>query len=407
MFALVDCNNFFASCEQVFHPKWEKMALVVLSNNDGCIISRSPKAKELGIKMGDPAYLYRDRKDVVMVSSNFTLYADMSQRVMQILSSHSPDVEIYSIDEAFFLLEEKDTLYDSCQALGQQIKKWTGIPVSIGVGPTKTLAKLAAQIAKDKENKGVAILNSDRAHTQLQATAVEEIWGIGKNIAQKLRRNGMYTAGQLIQADETWIRNLLGVTGFRTVLELRGVSCLDIEAPEKKKSIICSRSFGSSVTELASLQEAVATFVESAAEKLRNQSSLTSFLSVSVTNRMATSSCHIQLPSPTSYTPELIRQAKEACTRLYQSGVDYKKAGVMLSDFSDRDAIQTDWLNPTPFSKKKGDAMKVLDQINARYDKTAVQFAASGIEKKWKSNRAHTTPKFTTNWLDLLKVFAF
>jgi DNA polymerase V len=399
MFALTDCNNFFASCEMVFDPKLEQKPLVILSNNDGCIVARSAKAKALGIKMGDPAYLYKDRKEIVMLSANFALYSDMSNRVMQTLSTFSSDMEIYSIDEAFLLLEESETLHDRCMAIRQTVKQWTGIPVSIGVAPTKTLAKLASEIAK-KEG-GVHVLRTAQIEGRLAQTELSDIWGIGSALAEKLKRQRIHTALQLCQAEDGLIRKWLGVTGFRTVLELRGTPCFEIcEAPEKKKSIICSRSFGQKVTDLAQLQEAAASFAASAAEKLREQESMAGFISVFISTAQETGSCHIQIPNATNYTPDLISLAKEGVQKLFRSGLQYRKAGVLLGDFTEDK--QADFI--TPAGKDKGGAMKVIDQINARYDKPMVRFAAEGIERKWKSKRSNTSPKYTTSWADLLKI---
>lgn len=385
----------------VFNPKLEQKPLVILSNNDGCIVARSAKAKALGIKMGDPAYLYRDLADLIMLSANFALYSDMSQRVMQTLSSFSPDMEIYSIDEAFFILEESETLYDESEAMRQKVKKWTGIPISIGVAPTMTLAKLANKVAK--KGNGVCILPPDKVDEYLAVTALEDIWGIGGGLTERLKRKGIYTALQLSKADDTWIQKLLGVTGFRTVLELRGTPCFALsEIPEKKKSIVCSRSFGQKIDKLALIEEAVASFAANAAEKLREQESLAGFLSVFISTHQETGSCHIQLPNPTSYTPELIALAKEGLSRIFRPGYQYRKAGVLLGDFSED--LQDDFITPREGSEKKTQAMEMIDQINARYDKPAIRFAAEGIERPWKGKRSNCSPKFTTSWSGLLKV---
>jgi len=416
MFALVDCNNFFASCELVFNPLLDKKPLVILSNNDGCIIARSQKAKQIGIKMGDPAFLYRDqaaRGEIGMISSNFALYADMSRRVMEVLSSFSPDMELYSIDEAFFLLDDApdEILVKQAVAMRGKIKQWTGIPVSIGMAPTKTLAKIANEMAK-KELGGVCILSEPAAiQSHLAKTALIDVWGVGRRTAEQLKRKGIYTAAQLTEADDAWIRKLLGVTGLQTVLELRGIPCLQIlEEEEKKKSILCSRSFPSQIGDLVLLQEAVASFTSHAAEKLRAQKSLAGFLSVflspPLSEKTDSYNCHIQLPNPTSYTPELIALAREGIAQLFRPGLFYKRAGVLLGDFSDEDHVQNDLMAPNDFSPQKTEAMKILDQINARYDKAAIRFAAQGKKGKrpWQSSRSNVSPNFTTNWNDLLKV---
>lgn len=399
MFALVDCNNFFASCETVFNPILDQKPLVILSNNDGCIIARSQKAKAAGVQMGDSAYLYKDRKDIVKLSANFSLYSDMSHRVMQTLSSFSPHMEIYSIDEAFFELEESASLHQECLAMRKKVKQWTGIPVSIGVGPTKTLAKLASERAKKEE--GVYVLTQAMIQETLAVTELSDIWGIGANLTEKLKRKGIYSALQLSQADDTWIQKLLGITGYRTVLELRGTPCFDLnEIPEKRKSIVCSRTFGQKMTELPLIHEAIASFATRAAEKLREQESLASFLSIFLCSQHETTSCSIQIPNPTNNTSEFITLAKEGISELYHSECEYRKGGVMLGDFTD--ACQSDFI--THPKKDRSDAMKVLDRINARYDKGAIRFAAEGIQRPWKSQQNSLSPKYTTLWTDLIKV---
>lgn len=403
MFALIDCNNFFASCELVFNPKLEEKPLVILSNNDGCIISRCPKAKKMGIQMGEPAFHYKGRKDINMLSSNFALYSDMSQRVIQTLSSFAPNMEVYSIDESFFQMEKSDSLYDLSLAMRKKVKQWTGIPISIGLASTKTLAKLANRMAKKSES-GVYLLPEEKTEELLAVTDLQDIWGIGRRLTEHLHRKGIYNALQLIQTDDIRIQKWLGVTGYRTVLELRGIPCLDLEIPEKRKSIICSRSFGYKVKEIELLHEAIATFAAHAAEKLREQASLASFMSIYLVVGDEYRSCHLNFPHPTSFTPQLISFAKKGVSQLYCEGLEYKKAGVMLGNFCDEEEIQTNFLAPELLDEKKARAMQVLDQVNERFEKTKVRFAAEGIQKTWKSKRDHTTPKFTTSWNELLRV---
>ncbi len=411
MFALADCNNFYASCEEVFNPKLAKQPLVILSNNDGCIIARSKKAKELGIKMGEPAYLYEKMaasNQIRMLSANFALYADMSDRVMQTLSSYAPDMEIYSIDEAFFNLGEAADLREDAIRMRQKVKKWTGIPVSIGIGPTKTLAKAANEAAK-KDSAGVCLLASPaEIQKHLEKLDVEEIWGIGSASQERLKRRRIYTAAELAGCDDQTIRKLLGVNGLRTALELRGISCLPLGATnEKRQSIVCSRSFKEPLSALSDLEAAVASFASIAGEKLRRQKSLAGFLSVFIASSPFKEpyigrSCHIELPNPAAYTPELIRLAKKALLRIYQNGVKYKRAGVLLGDFCDSSARQTDWLTPPKDSPQKERLMETIDRINCRYDRDAVRFAASGPHAQ--GCRKRESPKFTTSWNDLLTI---
>lgn len=382
----------------VFNPKLNGKPLVILSNNDGCIIARSAQAKALGLKMGEPIFHYKNRADIIRLSSNFELYSDMSHRVMQTLTTCSPDLEIYSIDEAFFSLENTPHLKDEALAIREKVRKWTGIPISIGVAPTKTLAKLASKIAK--KNDGAFVLTEDM-DSVLAPIEISEIWGIGPALTGKLKKKGIYSVLDLKNTEDAWIRKTLGVIGYRTVLELRGNPCFKLEAtPEKKKSIVCSRSFGHKVTKLEEIHEAVSTFAARAAEKLREQKSFASFLSVFLVSKEKMASCHATFPNATSFTPDFIHAAKTGAAKLFDPNLKYSKAGVLIGDFTDIN--QPDFLD-SPKSDRKS-AMKVLDEINARFDRPKMQFAAEGIERSWKSKRDHTTPKFTTRWTDLLKV---
>jgi len=417
MFALVDCNNFYASCEEVFNPALEKTPLVISSNNDGCIIARSKKAKEIGIKMGDPAFLYKERVErgeIRMLSSNFTLYADMSRRVMQTLESFAPRMEIYSIDEAFFELEEQPDkrLREEAINLRQKVKKWTGIPISIGIGPTKTIAKTANKLAKKQADMGGVslLISKTQIRTQLEKTAPDEIWGIGHALAERLKSKGIYTAAQLIDCDDSFIQKLLGTPGYRTVLELRGTPCFSCSGEaEKRKSIVCSRSFKQPISNALDLEMAIASFVSRAAEKLRQQKSHAKFLSVFIATSPFTQpydsrSCRIAPPNSTAFTPELIRLAKERLRQIYRPQLAYKKAGVLLSDFCDEKTEQMDWITPSTENPKKNSLMQTIDQINRRYDKNAVQFAAEGLVNHLMGAQAQASLRFTTSWNELLKV---
>lgn len=400
-YALVDCNNFFASCEMVFNPKLDAKPLVILSNNDGCIIARSQKAKQLGIKMGEPAYLYKNRSDIQMLSSNFSLYADMSQRVMQTLSSFSPDMEIYSIDEAFFILEGNH-LEKRAIEMKKKVLKWTGIPISIGIAPTKTLAKVANETGK-KLPSGVCLLDTDsKIEERLKALRPVDIWGVGSRSNDTLKRKGIYTAEQLRSVDDALIRKILGVVGLRTALELRGTNCFELhDLPDKKKSIVCSRSFADKIEDLHQLHEAIAAFAVRAAEDLRAQKARAAFVSVFLSEGFGTEtlSCHHSLPNAISYTPELIHLAKTSITRLFRENKGYKRAGIMLSEFTEDQ--QMDFFSQA--DQKKARAMEVIDEINARYDKESIRFAAQGIDVYGKG-RSYCSPKFTTSWKELLKI---
>jgi len=318
-------------------------------------------------------------------------------------------MEIYSIDEAFFLLEDSPRLPALAASMRAKVKQWTGIPVSIGIGPTKTLAKLANEAAKrEKERQGVMILTDpEEIQKRLEAAPLEDIWGIGSGLAGKLKKQGIYTAAALAEADEERVRKWLGAAGCRTALELRGVSCIELcEEEEKRKTIVCSRSFPQPVLDRVALEEAVSAFATRAAEKLRRQNSLAGFLSVTIATSpfrepYTARSCHIQLPNPTSYTPRLIALAKEGAAKLFEKGREYKKAGVLLGDFCEDAARQADLFSQEEIIEKKEEAMRAVDRINRRYDKAAIRFAAEGMVQKWKARPSRVSPKFTTSWHDL------
>jgi DNA polymerase V len=342
-----------------------------------------------------------------MLSSNFALYADMSQRVMLTLESFSPNMEIYSIDEAFFQLEDNLPFEKEALHIRQKVKQWTGIPLSIGIAPTKTLAKLANATAKKKPD-GVCILRDpSEIRTLLEKSPPNEIWGIGTASAEKLKAKRIHTAAQLADASESLIQKTLGIGGVRTAMELRSISCFSLEEePEKRQTIVCSRSFNEKISERATLFEAIASFTSRAAEKLRSQVSLAGFLSVFIrtspfTQPSESRSCHITLPLATDYTPELIRLAKEALERILKPDIGYKKAGVMLGDFSEASELQTDLFATPESNPKKAALMQTVDRINRRYDKETLHSAATGIEPKWRSARSTASPSFTTSWNEL------
>ena len=347
VYALVDCNNFYASCERVFRPDLRGKPIVVLSNNDGNIIARSKEAKALGIAMGEPYFKAKPllkKYNVQVFSSNYTLYGDMSRRVMDVLQQVEPDLEIYSIDEAFISLPGGKCFNRIRRGryIRAVVQQYTGIPVSIGFASTKTLAKLANRIAKKESlHKGVFDLTDHDDIDKLLATIkVEDIWGIGRQHTKKLNTQKIVTARDLKYADDGWIRKHLTVTGLRTVWELRGIPCVSLDkAPAPKKGIITSKSFGRPVTSIKELSEAVTTYISRAAEKLRSQHSIASSVSVFIaTNRFKpekpqySNSLMLSLPGPTSSTPILIRQALRCLRKIYKPGYEYKKAGVMLTE---------------------------------------------------------------------------
>ncbi len=408
---LIDCNSFFVSCERVFNPKLWGKPVVVLSSNDGCVVARSKEAKKLGIPMGAPAFeydkLFKDR-GVFVYSSNFTLYGDISQRVMQVLQQFSADFEIYSIDEAFLSIATDDPL-SLAQKIRQTVLRWTGIPVSVGIAPTKTLAKVANHIAKkDEKQNGVYLLEDPKLIDETLAHfPLDDIWGIGRNLSRRLREHAIFTPLQFKNSPDSWIQKRFSVVLLKTALELRGISCLpldEVEAPNK--SITCSRSFGTPVTTLPQLQEAISNYTARAAEKLRQQGLCARYLTVYLTtspfieNRYSNSAT-LSLPEPTDYTPDLISVSKKGLESIFLPGYSYKKVGVILNDLSLKSFHQPDLFHSSPDRSR---AMEVLDQINEAYGRNALQFAAEGIEKPWKMRRSHTSARFTTHWDELLTI---
>ncbi|EKS35374.1 Y-family DNA polymerase [Afipia clevelandensis] len=416
-FALVDCNNFYASCERVFQPALRGKPVVVLSNNDGCVIARSNEAKALGIEMGAPWHLNRqlfEREKVIVRSSNYTLYGDMSGRVMNVLSQFTPDLEIYSIDEAFLGLGGFESrLHEHAVDLRQTVQLWTGIPVSVGIAPTKTLAKVANRFAKkDADRAGVYVMNeaTEIEHT-LSRMALTDLWGVAGRMAQRLEEIGITSPLKLRDADPTFIRERFNVVMQRMVLELRGVPCIELEdhIPDRK-SIIASRSFGRPVTTLQEMQEAVASYAARAAEKMRRQGLATAHVSVFVeTNRFRPTdpqynvSRAIRLPVATADTAVLSKAANRVIRAIYKSGFRYKKAGVMLLDLAPASRVQGDlWTEPDNARSKS--LMKALDGLNAHYGRGTLTYASAGRQQAWKLRRDHISPRYTTSWDELLRV---
>lgn len=414
VFALVDCNNFYASCERLFRPELEGRPVVVLSNNDGCIIARSNEAKALGIPMGAPFFKNRsiiEKNRVEVFSSNYPLYGDLSQRVMAILQQMEPEVEIYSIDEAFICLPTKKgaDLTAHGRNLRNKIKQYVGIPVSIGIAPTKTLAKVANRIAKKyPEHRGVFDLAScDDTDSLLSGIEVSDIWGIGRRNREKLNRQGIVTALHLKNSDDEWIRKHLSVVGLRTVMELRGTPCIPLDhQPVPRKSVVCSRSFRRPVLSLTDLGEAVSSYVSVAAEKLRNEGLIAANLHVFIrTSRhrknlaQHAGTLMVTLAQPTASTPVLIRSALQGLKKIYKENFAYQKAGVMLTELTAAGMVQRNLFRPSP--KNNGAVMDALDTINSRWGRNTLQYASSGIVKQWRMAQERKSPAYTTSWQEL------
>ena len=419
-FALVDCNNFYVSCERVFNPRLNNIPVVVLSNNDGCVIARSNEAKALGIKMGSPAFKNRDlfeKHGVKVYSSNYTLYGDMSCRVMSCLAGFVPDMEIYSIDEAFLLLNNLPEQPDSfARDIRESILKWTGIPVSIGIGPTKTLAKLANRFAKKHPEHGgvLDLTDNPRFQEYLELTDIEDIWGIGRRYSLLLKSYGVRTARDFSRQQRDWVTSRMTVTGLQTLLEIQGKACFDLERTTKpNKTIISSRSFGRQVGSHEELREALAGYVVRAVRKLRAQGSVCSNLTVFVhTNKFREdlpqyiNSRMTRIPYPTDYTPVLIRHAHNVLREIYRQGYIYKKAGVMLAGIEPKKCRQLTFFMPSrEREKKEQKVMAVMEKINTRWGRGTIKPAAAGTnkdsKKTWKMQRNMLSPGYTTCWSEL------
>lgn len=418
MIALVDCNNFFVSCERLFNPKLVGKPVAVLSSNDGCVIARSNELKALGVAMGAPAFECADifkKYKVITLSSNFTLYADISSRVMQVLGQWCGDVEEYSIDEAFLKLPASIQTIDQALDLGQKLRdavlKSTGIPVSIGIAPTKTLAKAANKAAKKNLalNSVHCVTQSEHIQTLLHGMPVRDIWGIGHAYEQLLIKNKIITAYQLTQCADAWIKKNMTMVGLKMVWELRGKPCLTIQdCIQPAKSIIRSRSFGMVVTGKQDMQQAIAVHAARAGEKLRAAHQVTGHITVFVVLRLLAGmpwrneyrSCTIQ---HTSHSPDLINTTKQLLESLFQQGYEYKKCGIVFTDLLQQDQLQASLLD-IPSNPKSLQAMQVMDTLNQRMGPNTVYFAAMGTIRSWQAKRNHKSQDFTTDWNQLPKV---
>lgn len=418
-YALVDCNCFYVSCERLFRPDLKHKPVVVLSNNDGCVVARSPEAKALGIKMAIPFFQVREyveRGELYVFSSNYALYADLSARVMNVLEMLAPQVEVYSIDEAFLNLEGVAAVTDM-NSLGQQLKNevynWVGIPVGVGIAPTKTLAKLANYAAKHYPKAGGVVDLTDLRWQQrlLQKTPVAEVWGIGRRNLEKLKAENIHTAADLAASDPETMRRRYSVVMERTVLELRGISCFAFdEQPQPKQQVLCSRTFSSRITQLQPLQEAIREYAVRAAEKLRAEKRLARHISIYIrTNPNAafevkySNAISTRLPSPTNDSRIIMKVAVQLLQKIYRDGFRYMKAGVVLNDLQPEDNYQADMFAPDLCSPKALQLMRTLDQINQRFQ-GSLNFAGQGMEQNWAMKRQYLSPRYTTDWAELKRV---
>lgn len=427
IFALVDCNNFYASCEKLFDPTLKHTPVVVLSNNDGCVVARSAEAKALGVPMGAPWFQIREaaeRQGVVAYSSNYGLYADLSNRVVEVLSGFSPNVEVYSIDESFLDLSGFAGVERDLDAYGQRIRQrvadWLGLAVCVGIAPTKTLAKLANHCAKKRlaGSAGVCdlmVLSDDEMSRLFATLDVAEVWGVGRKIAHRLDEMGIRTVEALRTADPDLIRRRFSVVLERTVRELRGLSCLALEelAPAKQQ-IMSSRSFSRLLTERRDLEEAIASYMARAAEKLRRQGCLAGAVQVYIRTNIFKpdapqyqQSMTLPLPRPTDDTRLLTRWALRILRRIFRDGYAYHKAGIMLFDLVPLHQRQASLFDSAPEAGDRSQAlMQTLDQINARYGRRTLHFAAEGVARSWQMRRNRLSPGYTTRWEELPGVLA-
>jgi DNA polymerase V len=426
MKAIVDCNNFYCSCERLFKPYLERKPVIVLSNNDGCIISRSDEAKKLGVEMAGPYFMAKpliQKHDVAVFSSNYNLYGDLSWRVMETLRMMlgKKNVEVYSVDEAFIDLSifPENELQSIAKEIRETVEKWTGIKVSVGVAPTKVLAKLANRLSKKNKQKTncVLVLDTDEKIIEaLQRTPVGDIWGVGHQYAQKLRESwGIFDALQLRNVSEEFASTCLGgVVGARLVRELKGEPSKEMEDElVNKKMIATTRMFGSPVGDIASIKEAIATYTSRAAEKLRRQHSAAKVISIFVVTKdqdhnlnfkkYGTISTHTILPTATSFTNELIKPAVRLVDQLYEKGQLYKKAGVMLSGITPDNSIQGNlFLSENKNCERK--LMDMIDNVNFSQRDDILKFAASGTKRNWKMQQNHCSDRYTTRWDELFEV---
>ena len=412
--ALVDCNSFYVSCERLFNPKIQKKAVVVLSNNDGCVISRSREAKDLGIKMGEPYFKVKElvkKNKVEVYSSNYALYGDISRRVMKVLKTFSPKVEIYSIDEAFIdlsFIDEKG-VEDYGREIRSRVLKWTGIPTSVGIASTKTLSKVANHIAK-KEKAGVIYLNTN-IDEKLKKFPIEDVWGVGKQLSKFYHKNNISNAYDLKNVSNTWVKKGTNVLGAKTAMELRGIPCIDLQIDQEKRKNCCvSRSFGRKVKDLNELEESVITHCLNAAEKIRDDDQIAKTITVFIrtspfdkNRRYYSNSKTIDLAIPTSNSIELIKNAVKALTDIYKYGYAYQKAGIILSGLKDANQNDQNLLTPLLENKSKK-LMKAIDYTNTKYGRYAISIAQAGLSKGWKMRREHSSKIDTASFDSLPKI---
>ena len=415
MFALVDCNNFYASCQRVFEPNLVDKPIVVYSNNDGCVISRSNEAKALGVPMGAAAYQWEkffEQNGIKVFSANFSLYGDMSQRVMTILNDFSPEMEIYSIDEAFIKFEgfERFNLQHIGETMHRSVTKGTGIPISVGIAPTKSLAKVANRIAKKfpQQTKSVYLIDNDEKRIKaLKWLKIEDVWGIGRKHAKRLQAIGVKTALDFTMLDDRWVQENMAIVGLRLKRDLEGKPTLDLEEPQQKKNIAITRSFESNYSERFFLQERISTFAVSCAEKLRLQKACCNSIMVFIqTNRHRVDlpqynrNIVLKLPFPTNSSIEISNFALQALSIIFREGYQYKRAGVIVHDFTEEVKTQINIFENSDERHKK--LMQSIDKVNALYGQQKIRLGSQDPKRIWKMKQEKLSLNYTTKLSDII-----
>ena len=414
--ALVDCNSFYVSCERLFNPSIIKKPVVVLSNNDGCVISRSTETKAFGIKMGEPYFKVKkiiNENNIKVFSSNYSLYGDISRRVMKTLKQFSPQIEIYSIDEAFLNVSsiKDEDLIDYGNKIRKTILKWTGIPTSIGFASTKTLSKAANHIAKKEKSGVVNLINSKKINEYLMKIKINDVWGVGKQLTKFYIKNGINTAYELKNMPNNWIKKNTNVFGSRTVMELKGISCISLDIhQEKRKNCCVSRSFSKKVTKLEELKKSIATHCLNAAEKIRidNQTAkkITVFIRTSPFQKdrnYYANEKNIDLPIRTNDSIDLVRESLNALKYIYKEGYRYQKTGIILSGLKDVDVYKKNLFTKISNEEKRIKLMKAIDYTNIKYGRNALSIAQAGLKKDWNIKKQHSS-KINTVCFDFLPI---
>jgi DNA polymerase V len=421
-FALVDVNNFYVSCERLFNPALEGKPVVVLSNNDGCVVARSAEVKALGVPMAEPWFKVKElarRHGIIAYSSNYALYADISNRVMAVLADFSPRQEVYSIDECFLDLEGIPGDHTRLgQAIRQRIKQWVGVPVCVGIAPTKTLSKLANHVAKKRaQYQGVCNFNGFSPHelsALLDGIAVGEVWGVGRKLNAHLEEGGIHTVRQLRDFDIARLRSRFGIGMERMVRELRGISCIETrDVAPPRQQLTSSRSFGRYVTRLQELEQAVSSFMARAAEKLRRQRSAAATVYVYIRTNphkegepQYSRGIALALPRPTDDTLRLVEAALQGLRQIYREGYRYQKAGVSLADLGPTGVGQGELFGAQAMPEGSSRLMATLDEINLRMGQGTLRLASEGAQQDWKMKRGNMSPAYTTSWEELKRVRA-